>query len=632
MPRHAITKGFYLVIFLLSAQALYAADDCADAEYRHGISYVAPLKYDANFQHFEWVNPTAPKEGQLHLPDMGTFDSFNSINEKGRVAAGYDYGGSRALVYDTLLEIAIDEPASYYGRLAEGVSVQEDYKWIAFKIRSDAYWHDGKRITSEDVVWTFQTLKEHGSVSLKTALLDLQHIFALNETEICFVTQDGSEINPIMPFAYGSMPILPKHYWTTENRDISKTTVEPPLGSGPYQLKAVDFGRFLIYERIPDYWGQNIPSMRGRYNWDTVKFDYFRDENIMLEAHKAGVIDAREETVSKNWAMQYNFPAVEAGLFKRELRYINRVWGLWWPIFWNQNRERFQDIRVREALWLLYDFPWINRVILFGFYQTGKSFFHNSTMGQSGLPSEAELELLEPLRGNIPDRVFTQTYQPPESSSYGKSRKNTKRALELLSQAGWELQDGELRNITTNEPFTIDFVFVSAALRRAQMPFIQRLNEIGIETVATAPENSHWQHRMRTGTFDGGGYLYIPSYTPGLDLLNRFGSAAAKQDYSLNWARIQDPAIDSLIASVIAARNEPDLLAATRALDRVLLWNFYFIPSMAQPGYRLVYWDKFGEIPNKELSRVPILDAWWWDREKAFRVESGLLSLEGPRE
>ena len=605
-----------------------AADEpCRNPDYKHGISYVLPLKYGPDFEHFDYANPDAPKGGPLRLPDMGTFDSFNNILEKGRVAAGVDFGGSRNLVFETLLESAADEPASAYGRLAQGVHVEDDFTWVAFKLRDNARWHDGEPVTVADIVFSFEAFKEHGSVALKTGLTDLDRVEIIGEHEVCFVTRPGAEINPIMPFAYGNMPIQARHYWA--ERDISRTTTEPALGAGPYRLKEVDFGRRLIYERVPDYWGAEIPVNRGRYNFDTVKFDYFRDENIMLEAHKGNVFDLREETVSKNWTTQYVFPAVEAGVFKADLRYISRVWGLWWPVFWNMERERFHDIRVREALWLLYDFPYINRVILYGFYDTGVSFFHNSPMAQHGLPSDDELALLEPFRDELPERLFTEVYQQPASTGYGFPRERVDRALSLFREAGWILDDGRLVHHQTGERFRVDFVFVSAMLLRAEMPYIERLNRVGIETTARSPEVSHWQHRMRTGSFDGGAYLYIPDNTPGLALRNRFGSAAADQPYSQNWARIRDPVLDYLIDKAIGARSARELYAATRAIDRVLLWKFYFIPGMAQPGYRLVHWDKFGEVKDAgPLSRVPAIDAWWWDEDKANTVATWLATAE----
>ena len=614
------------------ASAAFAAPDltseasldtpCGQPSYQHGISYVVPLKYGAAFEHFDYARPDAPKGGQIRFPDMGTFDSFNNILEKGRIAAGADYGGTRQILYERLLETAADEPASAYGRLAEGVAVDPDYRWVAFKLRANARWHDGQPLTVDDVVFSFETFKEHGSVALKTALTDLDRIVPMGDRELCFVTREGAEINPIMPFAYGGAPIHARHYW--QDHDISKTTLTPPLGAGPYRVRDFDLGRKLTYERVPDYWGHDIPVNRGRYNFDTIKFDYFRDEHIMLEAHKADVIDLREETVSKNWTTEYAFPAVEAGMFKRDLRYITRVWGLWWPVFWNQSRERFQDPRVREALYLLYDFPFINRVILFGFYEYGVSFFHNSPMAQSDLPTDDELELLEPFRDQLPPRLFTEPFTAPYSAGEGFDRRRTERALELFAEAGWVIDEGRLVHSDTGEQFHIDFVFVAATLRRAMMPYIRVLNRLGITTSARAPENSHWLHRMRTGSFDGGAYLYIPDNTPGLALRNRFGSAAASVEYSQNWAKIQDPVLDFLIDKAIQARTARDLYAATRAFDRVMLWRNYFIPGMAQPGYRLVHWDKFGEVETGPLSRVPSLDAWWWDEAKAQRVANWL--------
>ena len=629
MVQGARSHGCGVIVALASTVALPMAAEqpCHEPEYQHGISYVLPLKYPADFQHFDYANPDAPKVGPLRLPDMGTFDSFNNILDRGRVGAGVDFLGSRNLVFERLLELAADEPASAYGRLAEGVDVAEDFSWVAFKLRANARWHDGAPVTVDDIVYSFEAFKEHGSVALKTALTDLDRVDVIGEREVCFVAREGAEVNPIMPFAYGGMAIQAKHYWA--DRDISKTTTEPALGAGPYRLAEVDFGRKLIYERVQDYWGADIPVNRGRYNFDTVKFDYFRDENVMLEAHKGNVFDLREETVSKNWTTQYTFPAIDAGVFKADLRYITRVWGLWWPVFWNLERARFQDIRVREALWHLYDFPYINRVILFGFYDYGVSFFHNSPMAQSGLPSADELELLEPFRDQLPERLFTEVYEPRSSSGYGYDRDRIDKALALFNAAGWVLDHGKLVHHETRERFSVNFVFVSAMLLRAEMPYIERLNRIGIETTARSPEISHWQHRMRTGSFDGGAYLYIPDNTPGLALRNRFGSAAADQPYSQNWARIRDPVLDFLIDKAIAARNARELFAATRAIDRVLLWKFYFIPGMAQPGYRLVHWDKFGEVRDAgPLSRVPAIDAWWWDEDKANTVATWLATAE----
>ena len=611
---------------LMAIHAFGAATQppCANPEYGHGISYVLPLRYAADFQHFRYANPEAPKGGGIRVPQMGTFDNYNAIVEIGRLAAGYGAMGS--LVYDRLLEDSIDEPASAYVRLADGVAVEQDYRWTAFRLREDARWHDGHPITVDDVLFTFDAIREHGSVALRTALAELAEIVPIGAHELCFVTRAGTEPNPILPFIYGRIAILPKHYW--QGRDIAKTTTEPPPGSGPYRLRRAEFGRSLVYERVPDYWGQDIPVNKGRYNFDSVKFDYFRDENVMLQANKGDVVDVREESISKNWATQYDFPAAELGLFRAELRQVTRIWGLWWPTFWNLDRARFRDIRVREALWLLRDFDFINRVYFYSFYNHGVSFFQNSAMAHDGLPSAKELALLEPWRGQIPERVFRQPFRQPPNDGYGINRDHVKRALELFEAAGWQIVDGVMRNQETGEPFTIDFIFVSPFGIRSNTPYMAQLNRLGIATTARAPEVSNWLYRSRTGRFDANGVNYDPSHMPGLQLRNRFGSASAQVDYGQNWPGIESPAVDALIEAVNRARSAEDLYAATRALDRVLLWSFYFIPGPSAPGMRLAFWDRFGEVGSEGLAHVPYIDAWWWDEAKAARVAAGIAALD----
>ena len=610
---------------LTYSAALAEQPPCMNPQYQHGISYVLPLRYQADFKHFAYANPEAPKGGAIRLPQMGTFDNYNAIVEIGRIAAGYGAMGS--LVYDRLLEDSIDEPASAYVRLADGVAVESDYRWTAFRLRSDARWHDGQPITRDDVLFTFDVIREHGSVALRTALADLQEVFAFGERELCFVTRTDAVPNPITPFIYGRIAILPKHYW--QQRDITRTTVEAPLGSGPYRLRREVFGRSLFYDRVPDYWGRDLPVNKGRYNFDSVKFDYFRDENVMLEAHKGDAVDVREESISKNWATQYDFPAVRQGLFKAELREVARIWGLWWPTFWNLRRERLQDIRVREALWLLRDFDFINRVYFYGFYNHGVSFFQNSPMAHEGPPSAAELALLEPWRNQLPQRVFEMPFRQPLNDGYGANREHIRRALTLFDEAGWHVVDGVMRNKRSGEPFTIDFIFVSPFGIRSNTPYMAQLNRVGIATTARAPEVSNWLYRSRTGRFDANGQNYDPTHMPGLQLRNRFGSASADVDYGQNWAGIKNPAVDALIEAVNRARTAEDLYAATRALDRVLLWNFYFVPGPSAPGMRLAFWDRFGEVGSKGLAHVPYVDAWWWDEAKAQRVAAGLAALGG---
>ena len=608
-------------VCVAGAQAAETA--CTNPDYRHGISHLLPLKYGPEFSHFEFTNPDAPKAGEIRVPIMGTFDNYNGVIEKGRLASGYEITGG--IVYDRFLEPSIDEPVSYYGRLADGVAIHPEMDWIAFRLRKDAYWHDGEPITIDDVLYTYNTFLEHGSVAIKTAFAAVERVFAFGDNEICFVRRKAVEVNPTLPFTIGIFNILPKHYW--EDRDITKTTIEPPLASGPYRLVEADVGRLLVYERVEDYWGRDIPVNRGRYNFNQVKFDHFKDETVMGEAQKSHVVDIREEGVSKNWATQYDFPAVKAGLFKRDLRPVASVEGLWWPLIWNTERTALSDIRVREALWLLFDFKWTNKILFYDFYDTGGSFFQNSPMAHSGLPSEKELELLEPWRDQVPPRVFTEEFRHPPSTGVGVQRQNLKRALDLFSEAGYEVTDGVMRNVHTGAPLTLDFIGVSYYSIRQNLSLVQNLDLIGVKWTGQAPEVSNWLHRSRTGKFDGNSVRLAPSNTPGLQLRNWFGSEAAGQDYGQNWMRIRNPVIDSLIDSVIEADTAEDLYAATRALDRVLLWNFYMIPMGSQPGFRLVHWDKFGEVRNDNLNRIPFIDAWWWDEDKAQRVKDGLLQL-----
>jgi microcin C transport system substrate-binding protein len=350
----------------------------------------------------------------------------------------------------------------------------------------------------------------------------------------------------------------------------------------------------------------------------------------MLEAIKGDVVDVRQETVSKNWMTAYDFPAVREGHLKKELVELSRPWGLWSAVLWNLDRKKFQDIRVREALWLMSEFRYTNRVLMFGFYNYAKSYFYNSKMASHGLPSDKELDLLEPWRGQIPDRVFTKPWVGNETSGYGFDRNNVKRALELMEAAGWEMRDGVMTNMETGEPFTIDFIFESPFALRQETPLMRMLNMIGIQTTARSPEYSNWLYRMRHGLFDGATQTLIPSNIPGILMRNQFGSASADLPGTQNWGRVRNPAVDAMTDHIMAARTPEDLYAATRALDRILLWNFYRIPGLGSPGYRLVYWDKFG-IPEHDLKllRVPWSDTWWWDEAKAERVRRGMAALIG---
>ena len=394
-------RSLIAMVVVLTASGGHARD------YAHGNSFITGLKYGPDFQALDYVNPDAPKGGAIRIAQGGTWDSFNSFIHKGRPAAGVTILVSRSpILYDTLMERTADEPMSQYGLLADGVRVAEDFSWVEFRLREGAYWHDGEPVTVEDVVFTFEAIKEHGSATLRTALAPLDRIAQIGEREVRFTMAEDAVPDPNMPMLLGRLPIAPEHYW--RDRDFSATTLEPPLGSGPYRIVDFEVGRRVVYERVEDYWAQDLPINRGRYNFERITYDYFRDGQVTFEARKAGLIDIGPETIAKIWSTQYDFPAIDKGLFKKELIRQAQPVGLWWAIFWNLRNPQFTDIRVREALWLLYDHRFTNRVIMYDFYDDGTSLFHGSAMAQRGLPSAAELELLEPHRDAIPERVFTE--------------------------------------------------------------------------------------------------------------------------------------------------------------------------------------------------------------------------------
>jgi microcin C transport system substrate-binding protein len=572
-----------------------------------------------DFAYFRYVDPQAPKGGELRLGEQGTWDTFNPTATKGRAAGGTDFGVYRNLLYDRLLERAEDEPTARYGRLAEGVAVADDCAWIAFKIRAGARWHDGVPITAADLVFSFRHYQDTAAPDIRAPFSVFEDIEVLNDREVKYWVKEQSRCDPILPIRLGNVPVMPAHYW--KDRDITKSTVEPPLGSGPYRIGEYKVGRHVVWERVDDYWGRDLPVNKGRYNFDRIKFDYFKDQSVIFEAVKANLIDVREETGPRRFFEDYEFPAAEKGYFKTELVREGKPAGLWWPVFWNLRQPRFQDIRVREALWLLYDTRWVNEKTSYGYWGEAVSFFHNSMMAHQGLPTEDELKLLEPWRDQIPERVFTEPFATPPDLGGGWTREKILKAMQLLNDAGWVIEDGVLVHGETGEPFEIKIITVSRGMQGHFYPFTRVLKRVGIKATAEAPETSNWLFRMQAGDFDGGNIWFLPDFTPTLLISNSFSSASADQRYSYNYPHVKNPAIDDLIIKMYAADNLKDFLAATRAIDRVLLWNFYFVPGMSKVNYARVYWDKFGR-PDHDLilQRVVHMDTWWWDEAKVARI------------
>ena len=590
-----------------------------DINYKHGYAFLSIPAYPEDFTHFNFVNPNAPKGGRIRTPSMGTWDSFNIISQKGRVADGMNFWRSNVnLLNDTLLVPALDEPATYYGLLAEGVAVAADRSWVAFKLRKEARWHDGKPITVDDVIFSFNAFRDDASPTIRTSFRPFS-IEALGPGEFRFLIDPELRNDPSVIFTLGGIPILPKHYWQT--RDISKTTVEPPLGSGPYRIGKFSVGRWVEFDRVKDYWGADLPVNKGRFNFDVIKFDYFRDDQVQTEAVKGNVVDVHVENVPRTWVSKYDIPAFDRGYLKKEKLDLAKPGGLWWPIFWNMEQPRFQDIRVRRALWLLRDMVWSQKMS-YGFYAHATSFFHDSELAATGLPTERELKLLEPLRDIIPATVFTEPYQAQPNTGGGWSRDNLLEAAALLKEAGWVIENKQLVHGKTREPFHIRFVAVSPALGASFIPFSKLLEKLGITSSIKSPEISNWLYRMRSGDFDGGSIWFLPSNTPTLLIKNSFSSLEAGKDYGSNWSNLKDPAIDALIVAISNASSWPDYVAAVRAFDRVMLLNYYWQPMSSKTKHAIVYWDKFGIPEHGRLLRLAHRDIWWLDEEKAARVEA----------
>ena len=591
-------------------------------EYRHGYAFLDEPKYPADFPHLEYVNPNAPKGGIIRIPQMGNWDSFNPIPPRGRVAAGLSVGSpTDNLLLDSLVDFAADEISTIYGVIADGIAIAEDRSWIGFRIRQDPQprWHDGKPITVDDLVFSFEVYRHLANPSIQNPLAGFSKIEVINDREVRYFVDEASRSDPLLPMRIGTMPVLPEHYWS-EN-DITKTTVSPPLGSGPYRIGDFYVGQQITFERVENYWGSNLPMNRGRFNFDKIKYDYFRDDQVQTESLKGNIVDVHVENIPRLWVTAYEFAPFEKGLFKKSYVPQMRPAGLWWPIFWNLDQPRFQDVRVREALWLLNDFVWLNKRN-YDFYSLATSYFHGSeTYAAKGLPDANELALLEPIRLLVPPRVFTEPYRPPPKQGDGWNRETLLRAKQLFEAAGWIVKNKKLVHAETGEKFHIRFVAVSPALGGSFVHYTQVLERMGISSSIKSPEISNWLYRLRSGDFDAGAIWFLPDNTPTAMIDNAFNSALVDQPYGSNWANIQDPAVDHLIEQIKDATDFETYAAAIRALDRVLLWNFYFIPGMAKEKVGIAYWDKFGQPEPTPLNRITShVHLWWWDEDKATAV------------
>jgi microcin C transport system substrate-binding protein len=576
----------------------------------HGVAMHGDVRYGPGFEHFEYVNPDAPKGDSLSLSAIGSFDTLNPYVLRGVAAAGL------GLVYDTLTQRSNDEPFTEYGLVAESIIMPEDRSWVAFDLRPEARWHDGRPITVEDVIWTFETLKTKGHPFYRAYYADVKGAEKIGEHRVKF-TWDGG-INRELPLIMGQLPVLPKHWY--ESRDFERSFLDPPLGSGPYRVARVDAGRSITYERVADYWGAELPVNRGRYNFDRVRYEYYRDADVALEAFKAGQYDLRIENSARNWAVGYDGPALQAGLIVKEALTDESGDGMQAYVF-NTRREIFQDPRVRRALAYAFDFEWTNANFFYGSYARTESYFSNSELAATELPDERELRFLEPFRDRLPAELFERVYAAPRTDGSGNIREQLRTAFELLKEAGWEVnpQTRQLTHSATGRPMTFEILLVSPAFERITGPFIQNLQRLGVNATMRTVDTAQYQNRVDAFDFDMVVTTWGQSLSPGNEQRDFWSCAARDLPGSRNLAGICDPVVDALIEAVIRAESREELVAATRALDRVLLWGHHVIPQWHSRETRIAYWDKFDRPAISARYGVDLF-SWWVDPQKAAQL------------
>ena len=597
---------------LLAGLLLASANAAADNG-KHGLSTFGELKYPADFKHFEWVNPDAPKGGRLWA--IGTvartsFDSFNNFILKGDPAQGLDY------LYDTLMARALDEPDAVYGLVAHSAEVAPDHSSVVFRLRPEAKFADGSAVTADDVAFTLDTIKTKGHPIYRVRLTDVVKAEAIDPLTVRY-TFTGSQTRDL-PLVVASLPILPKAYYAT--REFDQTTLDPPLGSGPYRLAEFRPGTFVSYRRREDYWGKDLSVNRGRYNFDELRYEYYRDRTAELESLKAGAFDLREEFTARDWVTAYDIPAVKEGRLVRLTLPDDRPAGAQ-GFFLNMRRPKFSDVRVRKALDYAFDYEWTNKNIFYGLYVRTESFFENSDLKATGAPSPAELALLEPFRAQLPAEVFGEPYKSPVSDGSGQDRKLLREAGRLLSEAGWTVKDGKRVN-AKGEVLELEFLIVDPSSERILTPYVKNLHAIGVTSTIRRIDPAQYERRRKSFDFDVVTTRYVLSLTPGVELRSYWSSEAAKTDGSLNLAGISHPAIDALIAKVTEAKNRDELKTATRALDRVLRAGHYWVPHWYKAAHHVAHWDKFARPAVKPRYERGITHTWWYDAEKAGKLKS----------
>lgn len=589
--------------------------DAGWREWQHGLSYFGEFKYPPGFSHFDYADPDAPKGGTLVRSFASNFNTFTPFIPKGVGAPGLGVIGEMTL-YDPLLWTSADEVGVFYGNLAEQISVSDDSSKVRMRLREDARWHDGVPITARDVKFSFEHIKERAMPGVRSAYLSLQQIDVIGEREVLFTYRYPVNLNAMM--ALGKVAMLPEHYW--RDHDITKTSLVPPLSSGPYRVARFELGKYIEFERVPDYWGRDLGIHKGRHNFDKMRFDIYRDATIQREALRKGLIDSNIESNAAQWVTGYNIPSRDAGLLRLEEQAFKQYVGAVLALAFNLTQERFQDVRVREALTLAFDLDWMNSALHYGVYAKPQSFFHGTFLAATGLPSPDELKILEPYRDQIPKRVFTDAPFGDNSFAALRGRGALIRAQQLLATAGWRSENGRLMN-EDGEVFEIEFLVRTKAAERWLIPYVAKLKQLGIEGRIRLLDTALYLNMRRQNKNDAVFGSLAISFPPNQELPAYFASTSHG---FANFARLSSPVVDALVESIMDARTADELTSACRALDRVLWWEFYYIPVRVLGTQRNVLWDKFGHPKSVAPYHSGFPDTWWWDEAKAHRVNDAL--------
>jgi len=618
-------RGIVVLLLCLVCAGARAEDDPVTKS--NAIAVLGKPALPPDFPYFPYVNPNAPKGGEVRLAFGGTFDNFNPFILRGTaplgmvsswviLPGGSGSGSSVGHVWETLLTSSADEADAAYGHLAQTIELPQSKLWVAFELNPAAKFSDGTPVTAEDVAWTFRTLMAQGRPAMRIQFANVKDVEVTGERRVVFHFRTNE--NREMPLLVGGLPVLPKHFF--EGRDFSSPLTDPPIGSGPYRIASFDMGRDIVFQRNPDWWARDLPTGKGTNNFDRVRVDYYRDLTVAMEAFKAGQVDLRSENTSARWATFYDFPAVQQGLvIKHEFRHHLPTGLQGWAM--NTRRKVFADPRVRNALGLVYDFEWANKNLFYGSYVRTESYFDNSDLSSSGtLPSADELKLLEPFRQELPPELFTEKFTLPVTDGSGNNREQSIEALKLMAQAGWHVKDRKLVD-ANGEQMTFTILLDDPSYERVALPYVDDIKRLGIDVRVRTVDPAQYQHVTDDFDFDMTMFIYSESEVPGNELRDYFSCASAKAQGSANMPGVCDPAVDAMIEKVVTAQDRPTLLTAAHALDRILLWRWYMVPNYSNQKFRVAWWNRFG-YPDKPIREGFNFDTWWVDAAKAAATDA----------